>query len=194
MHPTFKGLGFLLIDYMSNKLILITGGARSGKSLFARKLAGDIKGRKVFLATAQALDEEMKLRIEKHKKERPLGWDTVEEAQHLSSAIKKFNEKYEVMLIDCLSMWISNLLIWGSSSELKVLKEVDNLITNCKKIQGTVIIVSNEVGSGIVPDNKLSRLFRDIVGRANQEIASIADEVYLVAAGIPLNLKGKKCN
>jgi len=175
---------------MGTKLILITGGARSGKSRFAQKSADAMKGRKLFLATAQALDEEMKSRIEKHKKERPSGWDTIEEAQHLNAAIKDCGGKYEVVLIDCLTMWISNLLAHNSFSESEILKEVRTLIAHCKTIQSTVIMVSNEVGSGIVPASRLSRQFRDIVGRANQEVASIADEVYLVTAGIPLKLKG----
>jgi len=175
---------------MVTKLILITGGSRSGKSRFAQKSADAMRGQKVFLATAQALDEEMKLRIEKHKKERPSGWDTIEEAQHLNTAIKDCGGKYEVVLIDCLTMWIFNLLEYNSFSESEILKEVRTLIAYCKTIQSTVIMVSNEVGSGIVPASRLSRQFRDIVGRANQEVASIADEVYLVTAGIPLKLKG----
>ena len=175
---------------METKLILITGGARSGKSRFAQKLADAMKGRKVFLATAQALDEEMKSRIEQHKKERPSGWDTIEETHYLNSAIKDCDGKYEVVLIDCLTMWMFNLLERNSSSESEILKEVRTLIAHCKAIQSTVIIVSNEVGSGIVPANRLSRQFRDIVGNANQEVASIADEVYLVTASISLKLKG----
>jgi len=175
---------------MKAKLILITGGARSGKSRFAQKLADGIKGRKVFLATAQAWDEEMESRIEMHRKERPSGWDTIEEAQYLTSAIKNCEGRYEVVLIDCLTMWISNLLAHNSFNQSDILKEVKTLLTNCKAIPSTVIIISNEVGWGIVPANRLSRLFRDIVGKAHQEIASIADEVYLVAAGIPLKLKG----
>lgn len=177
---------------MKTKLILITGGARSGKSCFAQKSADAMKGRKVFLATAQALDEEMKSRIEKHKKERPSGWDTIEETQYLNSVIKDCNGKHEVVLIDCLTMWIFNLLEHRGYNESEILKEVRTLIANCKKIQSTVIIVSNEVGSGIVPANRLSRQFRDILGKANQEVASIADEVYLVTAGIPLKLKSGK--
>lgn len=175
---------------MATKLILITGGVRSGKSCFAQSLSDNMEGRKVFLATAQALDEEMKSRIEQHKKERPSGWDTIEEDKHLTTAIKNCKGKYEVILIDCLTMWISNLLLNSSLTESEILEEVTALIALCKTIQSTILIVSNEVGSGIVPAQKVSRLFRDCLGRANQEIASKADEVYLVTAGIPFKLKG----
>ncbi|KPJ55846.1 MAG: hypothetical protein AMJ42_06110, partial [Deltaproteobacteria bacterium DG_8] len=126
------------------------------------------------------------------RKERPSEWDTIEEAHNLSSAIKSCDGRYEVIVIDCLTMWISNFLAHNKFNESDILKEVKALLTNCKVVQSTVIIVSNEVGLGIVPANRVSRLFRDIVGRAHQEIASIADEVYLIIAGIPLKLKGEK--
>jgi adenosylcobinamide kinase / adenosylcobinamide-phosphate guanylyltransferase len=175
---------------MKNKLILITGGARSGKSSFAQKLADAIEGRKVFLATAEALDEEMKSRIEIHKKERPSGWVTIEETKHLSKALITCNGKFEVILIDCLTMWISNLLANITFDESQILKEVKRFISSCREIKGTVILVANEVGLGIVPANRLARIFRDIAGKANQEIAAVADDVYLVVAGISLKLKG----
>ena len=174
---------------MATKLIFITGGARSGKSRFAQKLVENMEGKKVFIATAQPLDEEMRKRIEKHKKERPLKWDTFEEPQLLCSAIKKCNGKYDVILIDCLTMWISNLLTQYHSNEKEVLEEVNTLANSFENITSTVLIVSNEVGFGIVPADSLSRLFRDIAGFANQKIASQADEAYLVTAGLPLNLK-----
>lgn len=179
---------------MKNRLIFITGGARSGKSHFAKRLADGIKGRRVFLATAQALDEEMKSRIEIHKRERPAGWDTIEEAKYLSETIKNCDKKYEVILIDCLTVWISNLLANDSFNESEIMKEVKSFISKCREIECTTIIVSNEVGSGIVPANRMARIFRDIVGKANQEIAEVADEVYMIVAGIPLKLKGKKSN
>jgi len=175
---------------MKNKVIFVTGGARSGKSRFAQSIADSMKGRKVFLATAQAWDEEMKARIDKHKKERLPGWDTIEETRNLASVIKRCDRKYEVLLIDCLTMWISNLLVQNSFNESEILEEVRELIKYFKIVDSTIIIVSNEVGSGIVPEHRLSRIFRDVVGKANQEIASRADEVYLVASGLPLKLKG----
>lgn len=175
---------------METRLILITGGARSGKSRFAQTLAEHLEGHKVFIATAQPLDEEMSTRIEKHKRERPAGWDTIEESARLAQAVKKCSGNYQVVLIDCLTMWISHLLTQRTLSESEIVNEVQSLITSCKTVQGTVVIVSNEVGWGIVPANKVSRIFRDIVGRANQDIASHADKVYLVVSGIPLKLKG----
>lgn len=175
---------------MKNRLILVTGGARSGKSSYAQSIADEIEGRKVYLATAQALDNEMKSRIEIHRMDRPAGWNTVEETKHLSKTVKEIDKKFEVILIDCITMWISNLLVIEGFSESEIIKELESFISNCKEFEGTVIVVSNEVGSGIVPDNKIARLFRDIAGKANQKIATAADNVYLVVAGIPMKLKG----
>ena len=175
---------------MNNKLIFITGGARSGKSRFALKLADAIEGRKVFLATAEALDEEMKSRIETHQKERPSGWDTIEETTQLSKALIACNGQFDVVLIDCLTMWISNFLLNGTHDESHILKEVKQLISSCRNVNGTVLVVANEVGLGIVPANRLARNFRDTAGKANQEMAAVADDVYLVIAGMSLTLKG----
>ena len=175
---------------MRNKLIFITGGARSGKSQFAQKLADSIEGRKVFLATAGALDEEMKYRIAVHKKERPSGWDTMEETKHLSKALMTCKGKFDVILIDCLTLWVSNLLANDTVDEAQILEDVKHFISSCRAIQGTVIVVTNEVGLGIVPANKLARMFRDVSGKVNQEIAAVSDDVYLVIAGVPLRLKG----
>ena len=175
---------------MKNRLIFVTGGGRSGKSRYAQTIADEIKGRKLYLATAHALDDEMKSRIEIHRMDRPAGWNTVEETKHLSKAVKEIDKKFEVILIDCITMWISNLLVIEDFSESEIMKELESFISNCKEFAGTVIVVSNEVGSGIVPDNRISRLFRDIAGKANQEIATAADNVYLVVAGVPMKLKG----
>ena len=175
---------------MKNRLILVTGGARSGKSRYAQSMADEIEGRKVYLATAHALDDEMKSRIEIHRMDRPAGWNTVEETKHLSKAVREIDKKFEVILIDCITMWISNLLVIEGFSESEIMKELESFISNCKEFEGTVIVVCNEVGSGIVPDNKIARLFRDITGKANQETATAADNVYLVVAGIPMKLKG----
>ena len=176
---------------MENRLIFVTGGARSGKSRFAQELADGIRGNKVFIATAEALDEEMQARIEIHKQERPSGWDTIEEPRKLSRAIMSCDGKYEVVLIDCVTLWVSNLLANDGFTGQDIVKELKTVLNTSKSIKATVIMVSNEVGSGIVPDKKLSRLFRDIIGNANQEMSFTADEVYLVVAGMPLKLKGK---
>ena len=183
-------VGFFLYGIMEPRLIFVTGGARSGKSRFAQDLAHSIKGRKVFIATAEPLDEEMQERIATHKRERPSDWDTVEEFRHLGKIVKKCAATYDILLIDCLTLWISNLLTTNSLEEPLISREVQNLIGSCKTERSTVIVVSNEVGMGIVPADKLTRLYRDIVGRANQDIASEADEVILLVSGIPIKIKG----
>ena len=174
---------------MNPRLIFVTGGARSGKSQFAQDLAHSLKGRKVFIATAEALDDEMRQRIASHRRARPSGWDTVEEPRHLGQAVQECTGAYDILLIDCLTLWISNLLTNNSLDEAEIGLEVKNLINSCKTESSTVIIVSNEIGMGIVPVDSLTRLYRDIVGRANQEIAKKADEVFLVVSGISMQIK-----
>jgi adenosylcobinamide kinase/adenosylcobinamide-phosphate guanylyltransferase len=175
---------------MNHRLIFVIGGARSGKSQFAQDLAHSLKGRKVFIATAEALDDEMRQRIASHRRARPSGWDTVEEPRHLGQAVQECAGTYDILLIDCLTLWISNLLTNNPLPETEIGQEIKSLINSCKTESSTVIIVSNEVGMGIVPVDSLTRLYRDIVGRANQDIASEADEVYLVVSGIPVQIKG----
>jgi len=179
------------------KIVLITGGARSGKSSFAEKLAGNI-GRKVtFIATAQALDEEMTDRIAKHQSNRPKHWETHEEPYQVGQVIQKVGEKTEVVLIDCLTLLVSNLMQdYREDASNNILAK--NIIMQIKKIvreslqcSATVIIVSNEVGLGLVPANPMGRFFRDILGQANQIIGADADRVYFMTAGIPLLIKGK---
>ncbi|MBI4687312.1 MAG: bifunctional adenosylcobinamide kinase/adenosylcobinamide-phosphate guanylyltransferase [Nitrospirae bacterium] len=170
---------------MSEKITFIIGGARSGKSSFAMKEASKLKGRKAYIATAQAHDEEMKERIEKHKQQRDEGWDTYEEPLNIVSLINNIQHKYNVILIDCLTLWLSNLMHKG----VDVSKEIESLISSLVTRHSSLFIVSNEVGMGIVPENKLAREFRDLAGFLNQRMAEIADEVYLVAAGIPVRIK-----
>jgi adenosylcobinamide kinase/adenosylcobinamide-phosphate guanylyltransferase len=174
---------------MASSVILVIGGARSGKSGFAQTLAQGRKGRTVFIATAQAGDDEMKLRIEKHRRERPAGWQTIEEPCRLLQALERCEGTCEVVLIDCIGIWISNLLL-TDAAEGDILKEVGAVLARCRTSGACVIMVSNETGMGIVPDNRLSRLFRDVLGKANQELARAADEVYFLVAGIPLQIKG----
>ena len=175
---------------MDRGLILVTGGARSGKSAFAQRLARERQGRTAFIATAQAGDEEMKARIEKHRQERPGTWHTIEEPCNLSQALCTCGGAFEVVLIDCMGLWISNLLL-QERDEAFILQEVGRLVTASAAVAAGVIIVSNEAGMGIVPDNRLSRSFRDILGKANQEIAAAADEVFFLVAGMPLRIKGR---
>lgn len=168
------------------RITFLIGGARSGKSSFALARASEHAGKKVFIATAQAFDTEMKERIAKHREERNKGWDTVEEPFGIAETIKKISDKYEVIVIDCLTLWLSNLLLAEKDME----KEIDAFVSSVIAHKAShIFIVSNEVGMGIVPENKLARRFRDLAGHLNQKLAHIADEVYLVTAGIPLRIK-----
>ena len=173
-------------------MIFVTGGARSGKSHFAQNLAHSIKGRKVFIATAEPLDQEMQERIATHRRERPPGWDTVEEPRHLGKTVQECAATYDILLIDCLTLWISNLLTINSLEEPVIAREVHELVDSFRTERSTVIVVSNELGMGIVPADSMTRLYRDIVGKANQAIASAADQVFLVVSGIPLKIKEKQ--
>ena len=176
---------------MNPRLLFVTGGARSGKSNFAQRLAHSQKGSKVFIATAEPLDDEMRQRIASHRRERPSEWDTVEEPRHLGEAVQKCAGAYDILLIDCLTLWISNLLTSNHLTEAEIAREIKTLINSCKTESSTVIIVSSEVGMGIVPMDSLTRLYRDIVGSANQDIASEAHEVYLVVSGLSMKIKGE---
>ncbi len=179
------------------RIIFITGGARSGKSSFALKSATELPGRKVYIATARPVDDEMKERIKRHKGQRSSEWQTVEEPLRISELIKELKWQYPVMLLDCLTLWLSNLMV-DSHNPVTVNKEIEYFIDALKDFkkdpgkpeEGYLFIVSNEVGMGIVPANELARWFRDEAGRLNQMIAEIADDVYFVISGIPLRLKG----
>lgn len=177
---------------MNTKLIFVTGGARSGKSAFALNLANSMGKRKCYLATAQALDSEMGERIARHKAERGPDWDCVEEPLQVTKKIEELKGRYDVTLFDCLTLWVSNIMHQAPNSELptsNLHQAVDALISACKSSGSTVIVVSNEVGLGIVPDNQLARQFRDMAGTANQLFAKAADEAYFVVSGIPMRLK-----
>ncbi|MCK9419225.1 MAG: bifunctional adenosylcobinamide kinase/adenosylcobinamide-phosphate guanylyltransferase [Nitrospirae bacterium] len=173
---------------MSHKTYFITGGARSGKSAFAEKLASGLSGKRAYLATAQALDAEMAARIEKHRKDRGLAWDTYEEPLAAAELLKKLSGRYEVVLIDCLTLWLSNVIAHTDGDDVVSLRS-DELVAAINNFNGVCIVVSNEVGLGIVPDNPLARKFRDLAGILNQRVALTADEVYFTAAGIPLKIK-----
>ncbi|MEW6686252.1 MAG: bifunctional adenosylcobinamide kinase/adenosylcobinamide-phosphate guanylyltransferase [Candidatus Edwardsbacteria bacterium] len=188
---------------MDGKIIFVLGGARSGKSSFAMAEALKINGRKAYIATAEALDEEMKQRIERHKIARGPGWDTYEEPLEIAEVIKKIEGKYRAIVIDCLTLWLSNLMCRTQNKEQRaqtmetdIQRFLDKLKmfrddSSCTLISGfrILFIVSNEVGMGIVPENEFARKFRDTAGFLNQKIAEIADEVYFVTAGIPLRIK-----
>ncbi len=170
------------------KLVFITGGARSGKSKYAVKLAKNASRKVLFLATGAAKDEEMKKRIEEHKKSRPTYWETVEETKDITSALLNIKSSYKVVIIDCLTFFISNLLLDGIN-EKTILEKIKKLVEIILKADYTVIVISNEVGGGIVPDNELGRKFRDTAGLANQIMAESAQQVYLVVSGILIKIK-----
>jgi len=176
------------------KLVLVTGGARSGKSSFAEKLAKEANKDVTYLATSQALDEEMALRIKEHKKRRPRNWKTIEEPLNASSVIEKEGKSDRVILLDCLALLVANLIFSKGDStsepiDQAVLNEIKTLAKISKNVPASVIIVTNEVGMGIVPEYPLGRAYRDTLGKANQILASEADEVYLLICGIPVNVK-----
>jgi adenosylcobinamide kinase/adenosylcobinamide-phosphate guanylyltransferase len=176
---------------MGKKVILITGGCRSGKSRFALDYANLHFSKKLYLATCEVLDEEMARRVENHKKIRGPEWRTVEEPLEVVEKVRRHGDEAEVILLDCITLWLSNLLLkWDDDS--KVTSEVDRLIETLKKSQTSFLIVSNEVGMGIVPANPLSRRFRDLSGMVNQRIAEVADTVILMVSGLPIFLKGKE--
>ncbi len=175
-----------------SQITFITGGARSGKSRFAEQLATGYGAPLGYLATAQSLDNEMEQRIGRHRQRRGDDWSTVEEALQLAQALTVHDGRFNVILVDCLTLWLSNLLLDeepGEKTETRILDDVQGLATTLGNMTTPVVIVSNEVGMGIVPENRLARIFRDIAGQANQIIAAAADEAWLVASGIPLRLK-----
>jgi adenosylcobinamide kinase/adenosylcobinamide-phosphate guanylyltransferase len=176
----------------SKNIIFILGGARSGKSTYAQELAEQYGNNVLFVATAEALDDEMRVRIEAHKKARPQGWKTLEASCNIGTELKKHSSNFDVVLIDCITLLISNLLGSGPDSpeiDRRVEKEIAQLVECTHTIDKTFIIVSNEVGLGLVPPNKAGRIYRDLLGKANQILARSADEVYLMVAGIPLKVK-----
>ena len=178
---------------MRKKIIFITGGVRSGKSQFALELARNFPGPKAYLATAQPLDREMAERIRRHKRNRPKDWQTLEEPLRVSAILKEKGDQFSLILIDCLTLWISNGLM-ANWTEKKFLQETDRLCKACRDARGSLIIVSNEVGMGIVPDNPSARMFRDLSGLIHQKVSQQADEVYFMVSGLPLQLKKRKAH
>lgn len=170
-----------------NGHILVLGGARSGKTALAERLATANGGTPAYLATAEALDDEMIERVAAHRRMREGRFTTIEEPLELPQALFAAAQQHDVVLVDCLTLWITNLL----SMERDVADEVDTMVEMLDSLTTTqVILVSNEVGMGIVPDNALARTFRDLTGAAHQELAAICRHVYLVVAGIPMVVKG----
>jgi len=177
-------------------IILITGGGRSGKSAYAQSLAKDLTPSPAYIATCPALDDEMRRRIERHRKDREShGWITIEEQLDLAGAIDRAHER-EVVLVECLTLWINNIM-YEAEQRSETLDE-DTVAQRCalvleaaRKHPGTVIFVTNEVGMGIIPANAAARLYRDLAGRCNQAIGAQADKVVLLVCGIPTVIKGQ---
>ena len=170
------------------KRVLILGGARSGKSSFALSEASVVSGKKAFVATAEALDDEMSARIARHRKERADTWNTFEEPVELASLVSRITPDYDVILIDCLTLWVSNILL----RQLPFDRYSEQFVKAISyKAPADLFIVSNEVGMGLVPDTAIGREFRDSLGRLNAGIAAASTDVYFMAAGIPMKIKGK---
>lgn len=164
---------------------LILGGARSGKSRHAEHLAEQSGLAVVYIATAEALDAEMSARIAHHRAQRPGHWQLVEEPLALAAVLRAQAAPDRCLLVDCLTLWLGNLLV----DEARLQQEIDALYAALPELPGEILLVSNEVGWGIVPDNPLARRFRDEAGRLHQQLAALCDRVTLVAAGLPLALK-----
>jgi len=175
---------------MGKRLIFITGGCRSGKSRYALDYANRHYSKKIYLATCEALDEEMAQRIEHHKKMRGQEWQTIEEPIEIVNKITQYGDEADVILLDCITLWLSNLLM-RRKDDREILEEISRFIDTIKEKQTSLILVSNEVGFGIVPVDPLGRRFRDLSGMANQKIAEVVNTVILMVSGIPIFLKGK---
>jgi adenosylcobinamide kinase/adenosylcobinamide-phosphate guanylyltransferase len=179
--------------------VLITGGARSGKSRFAQELAQKSGKPVLFVATAVAGDEEMRQRIEEHERARPPAWNTLEVTTHIGSQIIQKIGDAQVVIIDCITLLVSNVFsqcshhngerIDVSLIEQKLTAEVNELIECIKQVDASFIMVTNEVGLGLVPANGISRLYRDLLGKVNQVLAEQVDKVYLMVAGLPVPIK-----
>jgi adenosylcobinamide kinase/adenosylcobinamide-phosphate guanylyltransferase len=166
---------------------LVLGGAASGKSAYAEELVLRTPGRPVYIATAQAFDGEMTDKIAVHRARRGAVWTNVEEPLYLAGAIARADAPDAVLLVDCLTMWLNNLM----ADDRDVAAEITHLVDIMGDLQGQIVLVANEVGLGIVPDNALARAFRNLHGTLNQAVAGTADRVVFVAAGLPLALKGR---
>lgn len=187
---------------MKSQIILCSGGARSGKSEFAERLALATAGRKAYVATGQAFDEEMIDRIKKHQERRGEIWNNFEVPLHLAKEWQNISQTADVILIDCLTMFTTNhMMAHGSIQgqqdanqlEATVLAELETLLAAIKSCEGKIVIfVTNEIGLGIVPDNKLARYFRDIAGRVNRTVATAADKLYLTISGVAIELKSQE--
>jgi len=171
------------------EIVFILGGARSGKSSYAVELAKGIDRKVAFIATCLPLDAEMKQRVETHKKQRPSHWRTFEETENIPALLKEIGSKFNIVVIDCLTLLLSNFLLKNFDEE-DIENRIKEMLRMLKQAKCKSIIVSNEVGLSIVPKNRMARRFRDLAGRINQKVAQKADKVFFMVSGLPLNVKG----
>ena len=172
------------------EIVFVIGGCRSGKSSYAMQTAEKVPAeQKIFIATCVPQDDEMKRRVARHQKERSQNWVTVEAPLDLPEAILQNSRRGDVILIDCLTLWVSNLLM-KTNDQKKLTEIISRLIDALEKTTCPIVLVSNEVGTGIVPENRLARQYRDIIGLANQTVAKTAGKVIWMVAGIPVIVKG----
>ena len=174
-------------SHRASRFILITGGTRSGKSRFAVELAKSFGRRIVYVATGKATDEEMRRRVARHRAQRPRSWRTIESSEP-ANAILQVKEATDGIILDCLTMYVSARLVRGETDRA-IERHVQALCEAIRRCACPVIVVTNEVGAGVVPASALGRRFRDVTGIANQITAGLADDVYLLVAGIPIKLK-----
>jgi adenosylcobinamide kinase/adenosylcobinamide-phosphate guanylyltransferase len=176
-----------MVSAVPRDIILVTGGARSGKSKYAERRARELGDRLIYIATAQAKDKEMMQRIAEHRKRRDNAWMTIEEPIELPGALLRQRGRTDCAVVDCLTLWISNLLLDGDAQMVR--ERVEQLVKALPRLDFHIVLVTNELGWGIVPDNALARQFRDLAGEANQRIAAAANEVVLTVTGIPMIVK-----
>ena len=186
---------------MSGRIELILGGARSGKSDWAASRAAELGGDVLFVATAEGLDDDMRARIEAHRCARPPAWTTLEEPREVAARLGDLQQRHEVIVLDCLTLLVSNWLLAEEPSveshrdRLRhITSRVDELCAALRRSADRAIVVSNEVGSGIVPDNEMARRFRDHLGLVNRLLAEQADTVLVMVAGLPLMLKSPRAS
>ncbi|HDS15585.1 MAG TPA: bifunctional adenosylcobinamide kinase/adenosylcobinamide-phosphate guanylyltransferase [Proteobacteria bacterium] len=188
-HTPKRGIESLLVHQKRSKSIMIGGGARSGKSSFAQNLAESLPGRRAYLATAEAKDQEMEFRIARHQAMRGKAWAaTIEEPLELGPCLERLRKDYDIIMVDCITLWLANHMA-QDEDDSQILTATDEIALTLKDPGGTIIVVTNEVGLGLVPEFPLGRRFRDLAGLVNQRLAQACMEVYFTLWGLPQKLK-----